>query len=486
MRTARSFFAFAALVVLAACRLPPDCPPHHGGSTGPTGPTGPTLGQPTDLVGFLSFQQVVPVSDPDRLRPGVANVWDLQPDLSLADGGDDQFDGALALRVGTLPTRPPTWDSVLAELDGLDAFGPVDLPGGIRFYTPLVKDGLVAAAADPFLPARGAASARLLPWVSGRLSQTVDLGDAAGAVQLSLLRYYELSTHFPGLDATAWRVRLLDPATGAVLRTVEEATGNAGSAVGVLTADLSDLAGRQVQLAIENRSERDAFVDDVSIRDGGGAGAERVRNGDFETGDLSGWTASVLSSQPSGLATAAPQPLAGLAVTRAFHATPTSPWGRWVDTFHNSGAAELTRDVAYDINLGSDGCAIVSDTPGAAGAITAWDATGGDRDVALVAGSGHRAGSILYRSATSLDGCEGDERVFVVHRITVPAGGTVSLAHYVVMTGVDTGSLATTADVAARATLADEQARDIVEHYGTQAAFRDGMTEEELDSVGNF
>lgn len=471
MRIAR-FVAAAAvgLAFLAAC-----------GKSSST--RSPAVGAPTDTLGFLTFQQNIPLVDTGTDVPGITNTWDLNHDLTLEDGGDDQFDGALELYVGTLTTSPPTYESVYAEVWDLPVFGDLAGPEDVQFYTPMVQAGLLAAVAYTDSPISGTTSASLPPWVSGRLSQAIDLTTTTGTIQFSANRFYYVYSDLSD-PAAAWRVRFLNPTTGAVLKVIEEYT--TGSATGTLTADISDLAGQRVVLAFDNHSDDEAGVDNVSIKDDGGAGAERVANGDFETGDLTGWTATVTAEQPSGLGNVTAQTVSDLEVTRAFYTTPTSYWGRWVDSFHNPGTSDVTRDVIYYSDLGSDNCGIIYDTPGATGAVTSWDGDGSDRDVALVAGSGTTADTILYQTATSLGGCEGSDYVFMVHQLTVPAGGTVSLAHYIVMTGVDTGSLDTTTDATALATLADEWAKKIVKNYGSDPTLRDGMTADQRSTIANF
>lgn len=472
MRIARVVaVAVAGLAFLAAC----------GGSSSKT--RSPTMGAPSDVIGFVTFQQNIPKVDTGYDVPGITNYWDLDDDLTLSDGGDDQFDGALQLYVGTLTTSPPTWDSVNGEYVSFSFFGGLSGPDDVQFYTPMVQTGLLAAAANTDAPMTGTASATLEPWVSGRLSQAIDLTSTTGTVRLSADRRYYVYSDLSD-PAAAWRVQFLNPTTGAVLKTVEEDTTS--SANGTLTADVSDLAGQRVVLAFENHSEYSAGVDNVSIKDDGGAGTERVTNGDFETGDLTGWTATVTAEQPSGIGNVNAQTLSDLEVTRAFYTTPTSYWGRWVDSFHNPGADAVTRDVVYLTDLGSDGDGIIYDTPGATGAVTSWDGSGSDRDVALVAGSGTKAGTILYVSDNGLGYENGSDYIYIVHSITVPANGTVSLAHYVVMTGVDTGSLDTTIDVRARATLADEWAKTIVTGYGSDPTLRDGMTADQRSTIVNF
>jgi hypothetical protein len=472
MKITRMMAAFA-LGLLAAC----------GGG----GSSGPTLGTKTDKPGLPVFQQVVPHGGPggESSYEAITNYWDLSSDLSISDGSDDQFDDALVLAVGTLGTSPATHASVLTEFEGLTPFGDLDA-ADVQFYTPLAdrSAGLIPAIASTENPISGTASAWLQPMAKSRLSQVVDLTGATGVVQLSLRRRFDVSANWAGVTPR-WRIALLDPASGAVILTAEEST--ASNTSGVFTFDISAAAGRRVALAFDLfAGYAEAGVDDVSIKDQGGAGSERVANGDFETGDLTGWTASTYDSMPTGISHNTPQTMAGLEVTRAFFVRPTSYWGRWVDTFHNPGDTDVTTDIVYYNELGSDGQGIIYDTPGVTGAVTSWDGNASDRDVALVSGAGTKAASIFYVSDTALGADAGSDVIFFVHHVTVPAGGTISLVNFIVMTGVDTGSLDTTVDITARATLADEQAAAIVNDFWKKDGYREGMTRAQLDSVVNF
>ena len=475
MRSA-TFVAIATIALLAtAC----------GGSSKP----GPFDGKPTDLTQVVSFQQNIPITDTESAYSGYlgGNIWDLSPDFSLNDGGDDQFDSALELYVGTLTTSPPTWTSLANEFDSLDYFTSVSF-SDLQFYSPNLgtSDGLVAATVttDPDWVFSGTTSALIPPGVDARLKQTIDLTAASGTVQLSLNRYYHLDDNFDS-GLSSFKVQVLSPTTGDALVTAESVTSNEDS--GTLTYDISAAAGGPVVLAIDCQSTFYVCeIDDVSVKDQAGAGTELVTNGDFETGDLTGWTAELLAAQPSGVANVTPQTLGDLEVTRAFYTTPTSYWGRWVDSFHNPGASAVTRDVVYYTNLGSDSYGIIYDTPGVTGAVTEWDGDTGDRDVALVSGSGDKAGAFFYESASALSTDDGSDLVFIRHSITVPAGETVNLVHFIVMTGENTGILDTTTDTTARATVADQQAAAIVNGFNSKNEYRDGTTSAQRKGILNF
>jgi hypothetical protein len=290
--------------------------------------------------------------------------------------------------------------------------------------------------------------------------------------------------YFDGQPAASFAIRLLD-ASGAELATVFEAN-DSGSAIDA-TFDLPEAAGSVVTLSFEYKGSAGgwmnagAMVDNVSVMDD--AAVERVANGGFEDG-LTGWTV-VRADEPLGVVTS-PQTLAGLEVSRSFYAAPGSLWARFADELVNPGATEITTQVVYYTNLGSDSSGIIYATPGVTGALTSWDGTpdgdsvDGDRDVAIVYGEG----SAFYVSATALATDDGDDDIYVVHDLTVPPGGRVTLVHFVVQGGGNTGLTAT--DTTALATEVDAAAADIVTNFNHDVRYRDYMTAAQLDSIANF
>jgi hypothetical protein len=480
MRLARTA---AALLVLAACG--------DGGGKKPAAPPPPPeppIAADVSERGVTVFPQLVPLLDGDGGPfPGAANYWDLDLSFALADGYDDQWDGALDLRVGPLPTAAAsaTFESVAAEVRDLEAFPYDQTYSELTFQTPLLgaESGLVAAAVaggPGFLVLGGERSAFLLPSADTRLGQVLDLGAATGTITLSVgmdvapyWGYLSPGTAAPFLPRH--RMVLRNPDTGAVLDTLLDSDA---PAAGPFTADLSTWAGQRVLLSFELRGMLDGWAayDDVSVQDGDGT--EHVVNGGFETGDLGGWTATI-APQPFGV-TSAPRVVGGLSVRRSFHTTPTSYWGRWVDVFENPGTAPVTTDAIYVSDLGSDGSGFIYATPGATGALTSWADRGGDRDVGLVFGSG----KAFHRSITAHDAADGSDLVFVVHPITVPAGGKVALAHFVVMSGRSSGAGAT--DLTPRAAEVDAAAAAIAGGFRTDGAYRAYLTAAQLGAIVNF
>jgi hypothetical protein len=59
------------------------------------------LGEAAGGTGNTAFLQTVTMQDTDTNEyfPGQPNIWDIDDDFSLNDGGDDQFDGVMYLSV---------------------------------------------------------------------------------------------------------------------------------------------------------------------------------------------------------------------------------------------------------------------------------------------------------------------------------------------------------------------------------------------------
>jgi hypothetical protein len=428
--------------------------------------------------------------------PGQPNVWDIGRDFSLEDGNDDQFDGALKVMFGSA-AFPENQD--YSELS---------------FYTPIMgsADGIKVAVVSDGLSMgissalTGSYSAFLNATSFSRLQQAVDLSGATGQV---LLRWNHNASMYggnmPGFTPN-YRVVVRDFLTGDELEELSATTVNElYSAAPFLTA----YAGQKIILSFEmsNMPEdwqvRGAIIDDVSVKDNNGAGTERVVNGDFETGDLTGWSVNSpvevqnMTSGPRNYGcnyaidpTCSTQlPLDGLTVTRSFYTVPNKLWGRWVDVFENPDlVSSVTTTVTYRTNLGSDYCGVIYDTPGTSGkAITSWDSTWDDRDIGLVFGS---ASSKTYTSTTVLDplwtndNCDGDDNIAVEYGITVPAGGKAAIVNFIILGSHDTGL--TAPNISARAVEVDDEAARIVNNFWTDGQYRTGMTQEQIDAIKNF
>lgn len=425
------------------------------------------------VVGSSSFLQLVPVEDTDvSLFPDAANYWDLEPNFSLSDGSDDQFDGALYLYAGTLATKPATWQTLDDETWDLEEFPWDQEHSELTYYEPTLGAAALPLAAvadetETYLGVlEGTYSAHIAPTGDSRLQQAVDLAGATGAVTLSWVDSVNAYTYYFD-EGAMYRVVLRSPTTGEILETALSTNSSSGPH----ELDLTAYAGQRVVLSFEFRSAvwGYALVDSISIQDEGAA--EFVANGDFETGDLAGWTTATAGLSQNVVSGA--RTVNGLEVTRGFYTAPGSLWARYVDVFANPGAAAVTADVVYYTNLGSDDAGIIYDTPGATGrAITSWDGNGSDRDLAIVYGNGQA----FYDSSELLATYDGSDSVYILHTITVPSGGKVAIVQFVLLNGIDTGSLETTVDATARAVEMDAAAAAVANGVGEDPAFLDWMT----------
>jgi len=258
--------------------------------------------------------------------------------------------------------------------------------------------------------------------------------------------------------------------------------------------DLSAFAGKTIILSFEETGSMTSFdaapayaiIDNVTVNDGTN---ELVQNGDFETGDLTGWTVSTSEVQNI---TSGSRPVDGLDVKRSFYTVPNKLWARWVDVFKNNTAAKISTTISYETVLGAyDGTmSIIYSTPGTTNkALTSWDASGQIRDIGLVYGNAASVDFISY------DGIDGSDTITVSYDITVPAGGRVAIVNFALMSGTDTGLTAelTVVDpgtgqfiTETKAAEIDTEAANIVNNFWTDWQYRKGMTQEQINAISNF
>jgi hypothetical protein len=439
-----------------------------GGDSGTPTPTGPELASATSLPAATLFPQSVTNNDPDAasVAPGQANYFDLDRDFTIMDGGNDQLDGALYLSItvnGTSYDFPS--DQTYAELTAL---GP-ELTAA---------DGLktVSFTTDAPWVADGARSAVLHAVPDARLQQRLDLTGATGALSLTWGGYPNVGYNYP--DEPYFCQVVVRDTAGALLDTLyrQDRSGSSGTWG---SASLTAHAGQVVVLSFESCATYGAVViDDVALVDG--ASVSYVTNGDFEAGGT-GWTVPDLRVSQN-VRTGARSITGVGSVQRTFFTQPNALWGRMTDTFTNTSGADLAATIQYYTNLGSDGWGIVYATPGAtAKALTTWDGRTGDRDVGLVFGT---ADTVTYTSASAIATHDGSDDIYVQYNVTVPAGGTVTLVNFVILSGTDTGATATSAS--ARATDVDTIAADIANNFRTNFAYQRGLTQDQLDTLKNF
>ena len=466
-------FAFPPISGAAAppAPAPEVLPPAPVPDPGPVVPTGPELATPTSLPAGVAFLQTIEATDGDSsMAPGQANVWDLDQDFDISDGSNDQFDGGLHLAVdvdGVLASLP--LDQTYAELTAL---GPeMGASDGVK---------AVSFTSDPqFFSNNTGRYAFLHPGAEVRLQQTLNLGSAVGPgislVWSGVPSQGNVNGQFS--DPTQFGQVVVRDTAGALLATLFRGDINGPSGTWG-SSSLAAFAGQTVVLSFEQRvAFTGSVIDNVSVTDA--ASTEFVVNGDFEA-EGSGWTVSatkVSQNVRSGVRT-----LNGLEVQRSFYTQPNLLWARWTDVFHNPSAAPIVAVVSYDTDLGSDGSGIIYPTPGATQkALSTWDGSRRDRDIGFAFGT---ADVVEYRSDTAPGAEAGSQDVRFKFNLSVPAGGTVTLMNFVVMTGTDTGLTAT--DITARATQADTQTADIANNFRTNFAYQRGLTQAQLDTLKNF
>src|SRR6266542_4003870 len=426
-----------------------------GGSSDSTGPgtssprqaTPLPAGAPTPVTAFA--QTVADTAGIGEVFPCQANSWVLDRDLALAKGYGLQYSSALALFTGT-PTAPSSHGTLLTDLMA-GAFHPFPYDqdaSEVVFLTPSfgAADGVKTAVSSDGstigVPAlSGTRSGYLNGTSSSRLARTVPI--AAGTSYTLSWKHEVLLVGglLLGSDAAPYaplfRVVLRNPATGAAIGDPLFAT-TATTSPATRSVSLPPGLPADVELSFELRSPAGsvAVVDDVILSDGGGPVAS-FANGDFEGATLSPWHANVAAESQnvrSGARDVGPDAGPKLRVTRTFYAPPAEPWARLVDVFENPGNAPVTTHAVYVTILGGPTPVAAIRTSGKS--VVGWDADGLVRDVGLVAGSGTPATDA------------GSGYVFLVHPITVPAGGTIALVHFIVQLGAADGG-ATAADVPA-------------------------------------
>ena len=424
---------------------------------------------PTPVTAFL--QTVPNMNLYDEYFMNQANIWDVDNDFDLVN---DQFPWALDLTIGQLGFP---YDQTYNEL---------------TFYSPAMgmSDGVQVAGASDGLrvdyPAIGVSgtgySAYIPPISDARLQQTISL--PSGTTYTVTWADYSMldSGNFSGY--TPQYSVLLRDTSGNLLRTLYTTTSTVNTYDG--TEIPIDYAGQTIVLSFEVQSAPDhqyqtfTVVDDVSIKDPSGV-TNYVQNGDFALG-LGYWTTNTpiqVQNMTSGM-----RSIEGLNVTRSFYTVPNKLWGRWVDMFENTTGNPITKTITYTSMLGSFGSGIIYKSVPAdtlMRALSSWDSGTLIRDVGLVFG---KATTVDYLSASGFNSGDGNDLITVTYDITVPANSSVALVNFVIMNGKYTGQSATT--ISAKATEIDMAAYYILTKFWTEAQYRDGMTQKQMDAIVNF
>lgn len=453
-------------------------------------PPVPELAAPSTVAGLTTFYQVG-ANDDERKGysvPGVSpNSWDLNEDMSLEDGGVDQFDGALELSVSSLRGATATSgsfpnDQVYSEL---------------KFLTPEYAGaaGTAGAVFNSSTPTYATLSNRpntttiawLTPSQDSRIQQTVTIPSMnPGTLTWNTISRGSASAslgNFTG-ETAFFRVVLRNSA-GAITGTLfDEQNGSVITGTRV-HADLTPYAGQTLALSFEARStynpDNSKFgpgIDNVSLLNGA---TQLITNGTFEAGGA-GWTVNKpVASQNVASGT---RTVAELTTQRSVYVPPTEKWGRWTDAFTNPTATTITSTVSYATNLGSDNAGIIYATPGTGGrSVTTWDGDAEDRDIAMV--YGNNAVPQPYTSNTGLGGGDASGDLYWAYNITVAPGATVTIVQFIVLPSKVTGQTPG-ATISTLATEADAIALDIVNNFRSNVKYRNGMTQKQIDTIFNF
>ncbi|PLP98500.1 hypothetical protein [Cupriavidus pauculus] len=393
------------------------------------------------------------------------------PDFSIGNGWNNQFaglgGGALALSVNVGGTSSSfNSDQTFAELTPL---GPeMTQTDGLK---------VVSTTTDPQFQSNGVA-AFLHPVPDARLQQTLDLRQAVGRVSLGWTGTWgALRGNFR--DEPAFMQVVLRDTSGGLLTTLFRV--DSGGQLGTWGfAWLTAFVGQVVVLSFEQcKRGQGTSIEMVSVDDSAPRPRSFIVNGDFSAG-LSGWTVS--QSRGAQNIRSGVRMLRGLEVQRTFYAQPDQPWARLTDTFHNPSGSPITARASYTSFLGSLGAGVIYPPVGALQkALASWDGLGTGRDTGFVFGA---ADDVAYTSTSMLNVSDGSNMVTMDFAITVPAGGTVTLVNFLILTGTNTWIRATS--TAARATEVDTQAASIAANFRTDVLYQRGLTQQQLDTLKNF
>lgn len=383
--------------------------------------------------------------------PAATCLWDLDLGMSLQDGFEDTWDGAMDLSVGG-----------------------VVFPGdqtylGLTFLTPLLTPpgpgvGTQRPAVD------GIFSAFFAPVSFNGISQTIDLTGSAPPINLTWTDEVLGGGTIFGSEPFNYQVVIRDT-SGNLLATAFTSGGPFG--LTNQTFNLDAFAGQTIVIAWEvtnytpDDDEDHAQLDAVSILDG--SGTERVTNGSFETGNLNGWTTTV-NPQSQNIMSAA-RTVNGLDVTRTVYSRPDRPWMRYYDEFINNTGAPIMTTIEYRSNLGSDGdgvSVLVPNTGNRAVVSSDTDLEDGDSDLGFVFGSG----ATLVAFTPNTGNIDWD------YTVTVNPGQTIAFCVFVLQDGQRS--------LGAFPTRLGNESVDIVTNFRRNPIFLDGLSAAQQARIQNL
>ncbi len=363
-------------------------------------------------IGSVHTNQKVAATDGDgHSFPGHANRWDLESFGSIEDGGDDQFDDALRIRINA--TDFPD-DQTYNE---------------VRFLNPEFgqAQGFVGVATRNNRAVIAAGR-------TNQLLQLLDLRNATGTITLTWDDTVLKDEDLPG-EPLDYSVVVFDSnGNETVLFQTTTASGNTNR-----NADLTAFRGAQVVLGFRVRNSSNegevASIDNVSVLDG--AATQFITNGGFDGGSLNGWLDGSFPNSTNVVFNN--RTIDGVTVQRFFYADPNKLWGRQMDTYTNNGAAPVNFNVRYTTNLGSDDEGIIYLVPNANNqALASFDGHGESRDIGLIFGN---AQNVTFLSDDGLHNNNGSDIItWDYNNITLQPGQTIVMVHFAIMTGNDTGS----------------------------------------------
>jgi len=461
--------AVVALALGAAGLAVAGCGGSGGGGGSIAAAAGVDFGVATGIKGTTTFQQSGRANDGSREAfPGQANQWDLDTDLSISDGGNDQFDNALLLQV-----------------NGSD-FGPVTY-GALVWSTPFLTpaQGVAALAVTNtgagFTPLAGTYSANFASVAGGvTLQQTINLD---GLTNSAVLRWQadvsDVDSTYFGDESGSFRV-FIRAANGATL-TGDISAQSAGfpiTGTALTTQPITISFETKYSYLNNDRQGDDAVkVDAVSVTHT--AGAELIVNGGFETGNTTGWTVTAGQHVQNVAATETKN---SIRTTRCFFARPDTIWGRMIDTFENTSATAITVTASYKINLGSDGEGFIRFAPNTLQeAISEWDGAGADRDAGLLFGA---ATTVTFTSETDFGDGNGNEDVVWTYTFSLQPSEEKSVAQFIVLPRDNTGGTATT--ITAVPVAVEAELLRIFQGVANSTEFSQGATQEQIDTIINY